>query len=65
MSSPATRSDPGARALHGSRIIAAIKDAGIDYVLSVPDITTSAGLLKPIAEDNSLRRSMNASPVTM
>ena len=55
MSSPATRSDPGARALHGSRIIAAIKDAGIDYVLSVPDITTSAGLLKPIAEDNSLR----------
>jgi sulfopyruvate decarboxylase TPP-binding subunit len=41
--------------LHGDRIIAAIKEAGIDYVLSVPDITTAGGLLKPISEDNSLR----------
>ena len=41
--------------LHGAGIIAAIKAAGIDYVLSVPDITTAAGLLKPISEDNALR----------
>jgi sulfopyruvate decarboxylase TPP-binding subunit len=42
-------------ALHGAGIIAAIKAAGIEYVLSVPDITTAAGLLKPISEDNGLR----------
>lgn len=41
--------------LHGDRIIAAVKEAGIEYVLSVPDITTAAGLLKPISEDNALR----------
>jgi sulfopyruvate decarboxylase TPP-binding subunit len=48
-------SDEAAAALHGSRIIAAIKAAGIDYVLSVPDITTAGGVLAPIAADNALR----------
>lgn len=42
-------------ALHGDRIMAAIKQAGVEFVLSVPDITTAAGLLKPISEDNALR----------
>src|SRR6202050_4551247 len=42
-------------ALTGSRIIAAIKASGIDYVLSVPDIVTSAGLLAPIARDKELK----------
>src|SRR2546421_6849567 len=41
--------------LHGANIIAAIKAAGVEFVLSVPDIVTSAGLLRPIASDSSLR----------
>jgi sulfopyruvate decarboxylase TPP-binding subunit len=48
-------SDPSTAVLHGARIIAAIKAAGIDTVLSVPDITTAGGLLAPIAADNALR----------
>jgi len=43
------------RELHGGRIIAAIKASGIEYVLAVPDIVTSAGLLAPIAQDKALR----------
>ena len=41
--------------LHGSKIIAAIKGAGVEFVLSVPDIHTSHGLLRPIANDPDLR----------
>ena len=41
----------GPRKLEGAGIIAAIKASGIKYILSVPDITTSAGLLAPIARD--------------
>jgi sulfopyruvate decarboxylase subunit alpha len=48
------RSD-SATTLSGANIIAAVREAGIEYVLSVPDITTSAGLLQPIAQDNALR----------
>jgi sulfopyruvate decarboxylase subunit alpha len=44
-----------ANALEGGKIIAAIKAGGIDYVLSVPDIVTSSGLLAPIAEDKELK----------
>ena len=36
-------------ALAGGGIIAAIRESGIDYVVSVPDITTSEGLLRPLA----------------
>jgi len=43
------------RQLSGGAIIAAIKASGVEYILSVPDITTSAGLLAPIAEDETLR----------
>ena len=39
----------------GSSIIAAIKASGIEFVVSVPDITTSEGLLRPIAGDKDLR----------
>src|SRR5258707_14862898 len=39
----------------GSSIIAAIKASGIEFVVSVPDITTSEGLLRPIAGDEDLR----------
>ena len=40
--------------LAGPAIVAAIKAAGVEFVLSVPDITTSAGLLFPIAADPAL-----------
>jgi len=55
MDSAAANAGGASGALDGSRIIAAIKASGIEYVLSVPDIVTSAGLLRPIAEDNDLR----------
>ena len=44
--------EPGAKdLLKGSSILQAIKAAGVEYILSVPDITTSGGLLRPIARD--------------
>ena len=43
------------KALRGNNILSAIKAAGIEYVLSVPDIVTSKGLLFPIASDPALR----------
>jgi len=45
----------GARELHGDGIIAAIKASGVEYILAVPDITTSSGLLAPIAQDPAFR----------
>ena len=41
--------------LKGSGIIAAIKASGIEFILSVPDIVTSGGLLRPIARDPKLK----------
>ena len=41
--------------LSGGAIIQAIKDAGVEYVLSVPDLHTSYGLLMPIADDPDLK----------
>lgn len=41
--------------LKGASIIAAVKLAGVSHVLSVPDLHTSLGLLKPIAEDPQLK----------
>lgn len=41
--------------LMGASILSAIKAAGIEYVLSVPDIVTSEGLLFPIAGDQAFR----------
>jgi sulfopyruvate decarboxylase subunit alpha len=45
----------GKGALSGGAIIAAMKASGVEYVLAVPDIVTSAGLLAPIARDKELR----------
>lgn len=42
-------------ALSGAAIIAAIKAAGIEHIVSVPDIVTSDGLLWPIARDPDLQ----------
>lgn len=47
--------DAASTAPDGAAIIAAIKRAGVQFVLSVPDIVTSAGLLFPIAADRDLR----------
>jgi sulfopyruvate decarboxylase TPP-binding subunit len=41
--------------LHGASIIAEIKASRIEFVISVPDIMTSEGLLRPLAEDKALR----------
>jgi sulfopyruvate decarboxylase subunit alpha len=41
--------------LHGGAIIAAVKASGIEFILSVPDIVTSAGLLRPIAHDPAFK----------
>lgn len=55
MEAPVASEDVAARDLHGSSIIAAIKASGIEYVLAVPDIVTSSGLLGPIARDNDFK----------
>lgn len=41
--------------LSGADVIAALKRSRIEYVLSVPDISTSAELLWPIARDPELK----------
>src|SRR6478672_7319260 len=41
--------------LKGSGIIAAIKASGVEFILSVPDIVTSGGLLRPIARDPAFK----------
>lgn len=49
-----TSSPNRADGLSGARIVAALKRADIAYVLSVPDISTSDGLLWPISRDPEL-----------
>lgn len=41
--------------LDGGAIIAAIKASDIEFLLSVPDIVTSEGLLRPLARDPEIR----------
>jgi sulfopyruvate decarboxylase TPP-binding subunit len=41
--------------LRGSSIIAEIKASRIEFVLSVPDITTSEGLLRPLSQGSAPR----------
>jgi len=41
--------------LSGAKIIAAVKEAGVGHVLSVPDLHTAKGLLLPISTDPGLR----------
>jgi sulfopyruvate decarboxylase TPP-binding subunit len=55
MDAPAAYTGATSGALSGGKIIAAIKASGIEYVLSVPDIVTSTGLLAPIAHDKELK----------
>lgn len=41
--------------LRGPNILAAIKASGVEFIMSVPDITTSEGLLRPVAADPDVR----------
>ncbi len=41
-------------ALRGAGIIRAVKDAGVTYVLSVPDLHTAGGILAPVTADKEL-----------
>jgi hypothetical protein len=46
---------PGSsEALHGAAIIEALKRTQVEFVLSMPDICTSEGPLRPIAHDPDL-----------
>lgn len=54
MDVPTASAVQSADQLSGAAIIAAIKAAGVEYVLSVPDLHTSKGLLAPIAQDRDL-----------
>lgn len=38
--------------LHGAAVIDALRASGLSYVLSVPDLFTSSGLLVPLAQSN-------------
>jgi sulfopyruvate decarboxylase TPP-binding subunit len=55
MDARASTAEAGSRELHGGGIIAALKASGIEYVLALPDIVTSSGLLAPIARDKDFR----------
>jgi sulfopyruvate decarboxylase subunit alpha len=50
-----TKVEEAKATLTGAKIIAAIKDSGVTFVLAVPDIVTSRGLLFPIAADKELK----------
>jgi len=41
--------------LHGKRVIEEMKASGIEYIMSVPDIVTSSGLLHPLTRERSPR----------
>ena len=41
--------------LKGPDILAAVKASGVEFIVSVPDITTSEGLLRPVSVDPDIR----------
>ena len=55
MDAATTGAVTASRKLDGNSIIAAVKSSGVEYILAVPDIVTSAGLLFPIAKDKDLK----------
>ena len=50
-----TKAEEAQATLTGAKIIAAIKQSGVEFILAVPDIVTSKGLLFPIAADKDLK----------
>jgi sulfopyruvate decarboxylase subunit alpha len=55
MAAETTGKNAASGTLTGAGVIAAIKASGIEFILSVPDIVTSSGLLAPIAQDKEFR----------
>jgi sulfopyruvate decarboxylase subunit alpha len=55
MEAPVASADAAVRELHGGGIISALKASAIEYVLAVPDIVTSSGLLAPIARGSDFK----------
>jgi sulfopyruvate decarboxylase subunit alpha len=55
MDAVTTKADDAQVTLTGAKIITAIKQSSVEFVLAVPDIVTSKGLLFPIAADKELR----------
>ena len=56
-SSASVAGDASQDFLRGASIIREIKASGIEFVVSVPDITTSEGLLRPLSQMQRLRGS--------
>jgi sulfopyruvate decarboxylase subunit alpha len=54
--------DRAAGGLSGDSIIREINAGGIEFVISVPDITTSEGLLRPLSKGHSRPKDGVASP---
>ena len=54
MNAPAKPADAEG-SLSGAAILRAVKAAGIEYVLSVPDLHTAKGLLAPISTDKDFK----------
>jgi len=50
-----TSASAAAETLRGAAIIAAIKRAGIEFVVALPDIVTSDGLLWPLSTDRDVK----------
>ena len=50
-----TKADETQVTLSGAKIISAIKQSGVEFILAVPDIVTSKGLLFPVAADKDLK----------
>jgi sulfopyruvate decarboxylase subunit alpha len=48
--------------LHGASIIREIKASGIEFVVSVPDITTSECLLRPLAQESGKATGKETAP---
>ena len=55
MTAAATSVPASAVPLKGAAILEALRAAGIEFVVSVPDIVTSEGLLRPLASRQDMR----------
>ncbi|MGE3150978.1 MAG: decarboxylase [Pseudorhodoplanes sp.] len=58
MSSTTAASAPQAAAddtVRGSSLVQAMKDSGFEFIVTLPDITTSEGVLRKLAADKQLR----------
>jgi sulfopyruvate decarboxylase TPP-binding subunit len=55
MAKPAAVPTGRPRLLHGRSIIAAVKEAGVRFVVALPDIVTCESVLWPISDDPDLR----------